>query len=85
MKRKIALITAFLLSVSMIMTSCAEQPAEDTTSADVTSVETTTAAAESVQTEPAETLPYTTVTENENVVIPDPTTIEFSSASGFCC
>lgn len=83
MKRKIALITAFLLSVSMIMTSCAEQPAEDTTSADVTSAETTTAAAENVQTEPAETLPYTTVTENENVVIPDPTTIEFSSASGF--
>lgn len=83
MKRKIALITAFLLSVSMIMTSCAEQPAEDTASADVTSAETTTAAAENVQTEPAETLPYTTVTENENVVIPDPTTIEFSSASGF--
>lgn len=83
MKRKIALITAFLLSVSMIMTSCAEQPAEDTASADVTSAETTTSAAESVQTEPAETLPYTTVTENENVVVPDPTTIEFSSASGF--
>ncbi|MBP1549922.1 MAG: CotH kinase family protein [Oscillospiraceae bacterium] len=83
MKRKIALITAFLLSASILLTACAEQPAEDTTSADVTSAETTAAAAENVQTEPAETLPYTTVTENENVVIPDPTTIEFSLESGF--
>ena len=83
MKRKIASVTAFLLASAMLLSACAEQPAEgaDDTASETTAVETT--AAENVQTEPAETLPYTTVTENENVNIPDPTTIAFSAASGF--
>lgn len=86
MKKKITSLTAFLLAASMTLSACSKQPAENTT-ADVTSdgssAITETTAVENVQTEPAETLPYTTVTENSIVVIPDPTTIEFSAASGF--
>ncbi len=82
MKRKIASITALLLAASIMLSACGEKPAEDVTSTEVTSVETT--ASEAEQTEPSETLPFTTVEEEkEEVVIPDPTTIEFSSPSGF--
>lgn len=83
MKRKISSVTALLLAASMLLSACAEQPAEST--ADTTSAETSAAEsiAADVQTEPTETLPYTTVTENENVVTPDPTTIAFSAVSGF--
>lgn len=87
MKKKLISITALLLSASMLLSACSEQPAEDTASADVTSAETT--ASESVQTEqaeqPAETEAVTEVTadEAENDIIPEPSSIVFSAPSGF--
>ncbi len=80
--KKVYSLTAFLLAASLLLSSCAEQPAENTDPAEITSAEAVTEASE--QTEPSETLPYTTVEEEKDeVVIPDPTTIEFSAASGF--
>ena len=90
MKKRIASLTALLLSASMLFSACSEQSAEDTASADAASAETT--ASESVQTEqteqleqPAETEAVTEITaeETEEEIIPEPSSIVFSAPSGF--
>lgn len=78
--------TALLLSLSMLLSACSEQSSEGVEDTSVITEEVTAA----TQTEQPETVTET-VTETaeafdaevENVIIPDPTTIEFSAASGF--
>ncbi len=76
---------AFLLASAMLLSACSEQPAEVAEGSSAATEETA-----AVLTEQTETVTET-VTETaeaidaevENVIIPDPTTIEFSAASGF--
>ncbi|MBQ5318666.1 MAG: CotH kinase family protein [Oscillospiraceae bacterium] len=85
MKRKIASITALLISASVLLTACTEQPAEDTAPTDTTAAVTSVTAesADNIQTESSETTSPAADEKKEDVVIPDPTTISFSAESGF--
>lgn len=82
-RRKISSAAALLLSSAMLLSACGEQPAAE---ADDTA---STVAEQAVQTEASAAETQEAVTEeviaeqNENDIIPEPTTISFSAESGF--
>ena len=75
-------ITALLLASAMLLSACSEQPAEGTVDTSAVT-ESVTEAGETEQTEAATEATEAVAAEDEKVVIPDPTTIEFSAESGF--
>ena len=76
--------TALLLAAALLLSACSEQSASEQSaesSVDTVSSAESTAAVQTEQTEAVVT--ESAVSETENVITPDPTTIEFSAASGF--
>ncbi len=80
--KKIYSATALLLASAMLLSACSEQPAEDVAET-VSLIGSATEAVQTEQTEAVEEAVAETVTETENVIIPEPTTIDFSAESGF--
>jgi len=80
--KKIYSATALLLASAILLSACSEQPAEDVAET-VSLIKSATEAVQTEQTEAVEEAVAETVTETENVIIPEPTTIDFSAESGF--
>ncbi len=76
--------TALLLAAALLLSACSEQSASEQSAenlVDTVSSAESTAAVQTEQTEAVVT--EAAVSETENVITSDPTTIEFSAASGF--